>query len=124
MLSMELTFGTGSHSASIALSCVISRYANYRYGIVMPVAAALLKFALFALWAHPTYKSTVEMLEIRERRLGFLPENADTVSDLENADTAADNTSAEAVRKPAAKPPKSAPVKKARITPQKQTRTT
>ena len=115
MLSMELTFGTGSHSASIALSCVRSRYANYRYGIVMPVAAALLKFALFALWAHPTYKSTVEMLELRERRLGLLPESADK---------APDHASAETVREPAAKPLKSAPAKKPRSTPHKQTRTT
>ena len=109
MLSMELTFGTGSHSASIALSCVRSRYANYRYGIVMPVAATLLKFALFALWAHPTYKSTIEMLEIRERRLGLLPENA---------------ASTEAARRTAAKPLKSAPARKPRTTSQKQTRTT
>lgn len=40
----------------------------------MPFAVALLKLALFVMWAHPTYKMTVDMYERRERRLGMLPE--------------------------------------------------
>lgn len=46
------------------------------YGVSMPFAAALLKLALFVLWACPTYKSTINMLEMRERRLGILPPEA------------------------------------------------
>lgn len=51
----------------------------------MPVAAALLKLVLFALWARPTYKSTIEMLEMRERRLGLLPEDTLPAADKDAA---------------------------------------
>lgn len=41
----------------------------------MPLATALLKLALFVMWARPTYKLTVDMYEKRERRLGILPDD-------------------------------------------------
>lgn len=81
----------------------------------MPVATALVKLALFVLWALPTYKSTVEMLEMRERRLGILPDDKDAT---------ADNASVEPEGEPAPITTKSAPAKKARSPSQKQTRTT
>ncbi len=93
----------------------MSRYANYHYGIMMPVAAAFLKLALFVLWALPTYKSTVEMLEMRERRLGLLPDD--------NSDKTV-NESAEPEIEPAIKTAKSARTRKARAPSQKQTRMT
>lgn len=44
----------------------------------MPFVTLAIKLGLFVLWAVPTYKSTIEMLEMRERRLGILPpENPD-----------------------------------------------
>ena len=39
----------------------------------MPIVPTLIKLALFALWGRSTYKMTVDMLEIRERRHGLLP---------------------------------------------------
>ncbi|MBO6562818.1 MAG: hypothetical protein JJ959_19875 [Nisaea sp.] len=44
----------------------------------MPFAVALLKLALFVMWAHPTYKMTVDMYERRERRLGILPKEEES----------------------------------------------
>ena len=43
----------------------------------MPFVTLAIKLGLFVLWAVPTYKSTIEMLEMRERRLGMLPPKED-----------------------------------------------
>lgn len=46
---------------------------------MIPLAAALLKLAMFVMWAHPTYKMTVDMYERRERQLGMLPEKKESL---------------------------------------------
>lgn len=85
----------------------------------MPVAAALLKLALFVLWALPTYKSTVEMLEMRERRLGLLPPE----DKPDNEDATGDSASAAPESTSPVKTAKKAPAKKTRANSQKPTRT-
>ena len=67
--------GSGARSAHPRLVKTLI----YGYGIVIPLAAALLNLAMFVMWAHATYKMTVDMYERRERQLGMLPEKKESL---------------------------------------------